>query len=123
MYRATRAWLATEPLPLALDPLTQRPPGQISGITVDDAGLVWVFATVAASDWRPRPEATEPPDISEIFDTIIEVLEPRSGALVRRKRSNRVLFPLRSGMAYAIVPDALGDSRIHVWRLSLEGRN
>lgn len=121
-YRGDRGWLSTDPLPLRLDPTAERPPGEISGLAVDDEGLVWIFASVAAADWRPMERGAGPPKPSSLYDTIVEVFEPRSGSLIAWARSDRLVFPLGSRMVYGVVSDAQGDNQIHVWNMSLPTR-
>lgn len=117
-YRGIRDWISGEPLPTRWD-LTRRPPGQIGALAVDDAGLVWVFAVVPDANWRPLQPQAGPPDPSAIYDTLIEVFDPRSGALVAHARVDHLVFPLRSGQIYGIVPQPSGDQQVQIWNVTL----
>lgn len=116
-YRAAREWISGNPLPLRLDPGTE-PPGQISALSVDD-GLVWVFALVADAKWRPHQPHDGPPEPSAMFDTRMEVFDPRTGALVAHARVDHIVFPLRAGQVYGVVSLPDGDQQVQVWNVTL----
>lgn len=121
VFRAERDWISGEPLPTRLESGT-RPPGQMGGVAVDDAGLVWIFAVVPDANWRPlRPEAG-PPNPSAIYDTIIEVFDPQSGRIIAHGRMDHMVFPLRPGQVYAVVEQPDGDYRVQIWNVSVPAR-
>ncbi|MFN2317368.1 MAG: hypothetical protein ABR551_08560 [Gemmatimonadales bacterium] len=118
-YRGRRSWISEEPLPQRLDLTTTPPPGQMAGITVDAAGRVWVFAAVADANWRPIQPQGGPPAVSTIYDTLVEVFDPRSGAIVGHARMDHMVFPLGAGRAHGSLPQPDGDERIHIWNVTL----
>jgi hypothetical protein len=119
-YQASRDWLASAPRPERLE-ITAKPQGQISAVFVDQGGLVWVFGVVADVNWRP-PSEDVPPNPSAMYDTVIEVFEPRSGAIVARGRVDHIVYPLRSGQVYGVVQQPSGDHQVQVWNATLPAR-
>ncbi len=111
----------------------ERPPNpQIMDIREDGEGRIWVAIWVASRDWAPMPLPDTPPlpwapppfEPSSIFDTVIEVLDPESGALLAQGRSPH---PLRfasgdDGFVWAPLGVTSVDPTIGVWSVRLGER-
>jgi len=106
----------------------RRPTAQIRGINEDDAGLLWVFTTVADQNWRPIPLRDAPTpgekvssreDYDRLYDTIIEVIDPRHGSMIVHARSNRKLTPIGDGYVYSYEVGTDGAPVYRLWRARL----
>jgi hypothetical protein len=107
------------------------PPAMVSAITRDERGLLWVFINVAAPTWREAwPKL--PPNTREVstdvirhekrYRTIVEVIDPQKQRVVARANIDQYVsaaFPGRRAAIYQ--PDADGNPRFSIVRLSLEG--
>jgi hypothetical protein len=114
-------------------PHRARPDPTIREVRQDQEGRLWVLIRVADANWQPRaltPYGGNPgllyfPGAHEelAYDSIIEVLDPRTGRL-----SASVRFPqyfLGFGSTDTVTSyeeDASGNPRYVVWRLRFEGR-
>jgi hypothetical protein len=105
----------------AADPAANRPATYLAGLTVDDRGRLWVFASVADSQWQPSPAGTEP-DPRRSTDTVIEVIDPVARVLIAQERFDEALKPLARDHAFSIFEESTGDRRIQIWRLVLRNR-
>lgn len=70
---------------------TERPNPEIAAVWQDTGGLLWVLIHVPADDWKPDETDAEsrPPYAvrrARAFDTLIEVLDPVTGALIHAQR-------------------------------------
>lgn len=79
-------------------PDTHRPPPILRAVWEARDGNVWTNIGVPDSSWRPRarPNTGERPPVmqstlEQIYDTIIEVIDPRSGTVVATQRIDGVL--------------------------------
>jgi hypothetical protein len=97
-------------------------PSRITGVRVDDAGLVWVLATVMDSRWTPDT-ARGPSAPADLFDTMIEVIDPRTNIVVATARSDLVLRFTQNGeaLAYGLEEVPGGDLRLAVFTPVLIG--
>ncbi|MGH7470688.1 MAG: hypothetical protein ACRENP_22295 [Longimicrobiales bacterium] len=120
------------------EPTTQsggpdRPPGPVvSGLAMDEQGLLWVVINVAAPTWRdawPKISAGTrevPSDAiqrEKMYRTIIEVIDPRSARVVARTSLDDYVvaaFPGRKAAIY--YTDADGTPHFSIVQLSLERR-
>ncbi|MCC6318779.1 MAG: hypothetical protein IT361_13945 [Gemmatimonadaceae bacterium] len=108
------------------------PSPAVSAMHEDDDGLLWVFLRVPAPDWpdawpRAAHEGGEVDyrqlDLSRLFDSIIEVIDPRSGALMASERvAEWVIASLPGGRIAAVEVDADGATRVRVSRVGLRRR-
>jgi hypothetical protein len=72
--------------PVSLD---APPLPNVRSIRVDEQGLIWVLVTVADNNWRERLTESEAGDIFDydgVFDSIIEVFDPRGWRLMASER-------------------------------------
>jgi hypothetical protein len=127
--RVTRAapWMEGADGPIGL-PTTIRPNPRIVALQ-DDGEHLWVFGFVAAPGWAPTATSAEPLDgsglpsateLTQLFDTIVEVLDRSTGELVASTRlSGAYLATEEPGWATRAVRAAAGRSAIEVVRLGL----
>ncbi len=74
------------------------------GIWLDPSGLLWANIGVPSSDWKPRALAANAPagegravtqlESSRLFDTIIEVIDPRSHTVLATTRFRGMMGPI-----------------------------
>ncbi|HEX7239674.1 MAG TPA: 6-bladed beta-propeller [Longimicrobiaceae bacterium] len=115
-------WLEPGPSPRLAPP---RP--LVAAIREDAQGRVWVLLHVADQNWRKRAlrrvgseyEIT-PEDQDHFYDTVIEVLDPRTGRLVASARHPRYVRGFAGdGLLYTYREDADGVPAYEVWRTRL----
>jgi hypothetical protein len=103
----------------------ENPTPRTVGLHEDDKGRLWVITYTAPPDHRPaydqnwHGEVTED-DTRRVIDTIIEVIDPRSGQLLARERYDDVLLPQVGPMLVGRrmeAPD--GSLRLEVLRMRL----
>jgi hypothetical protein len=114
---AERDWLKKSNEP-AGDARLRKPPARLVGLLVDARERLFVFAIVADANWKPvgANPAAEP---NQVFDTLVEVIDPRTGKLIARTRLDQFLVPMHGTLAYSTFEDETGDRRIQVWNVSL----
>ena len=114
---AERDWLKKSNDP-AGDARLRKPPARLLGLLVDAQERLFVFAIVADAEWKPVA-ATPSAEPNQVFDTLIEVIDPRTGKLIARTRLDQFLVPMHGTLAYSTFEDDTGDRRIQVWNVSL----
>ncbi|HSM04746.1 MAG TPA: hypothetical protein VK858_08980 [Longimicrobiales bacterium] len=124
-FRTTSPWSLGSP--------DRPPPPFVQGLSQDEAGLLWVFTTVARPDWASAwPDVpagvVEIPSIHgpshfELYRSVLEVIDPRSRRVVTRAEFPNwlIVSPLPGRRAAFYVEDALGVPSILVVQLSLAG--
>ena len=117
-YSGERDWLSKQPIPTRLDVNRERPPGQISGISAGPSGELFVFAMVPDVNWKPS-SGVEQPQMDKVWDTLVEVLDARTGLFLSRTRFDRVLLPFQNDLAYTVLEDEVGERYIQIHRVSL----
>ncbi len=121
-----RPWEEGPGLPREFEPLPV-----ILGVRDWGNSLLMVVVNVADADWRPLPparvvqghELTSAAQYEQLFDTVIEVLDTRSGTVLARTRVDENALGLvgRDGFySYADHSD-LGEPRYVVWSVALSG--
>lgn len=112
----------------------ERPRPSIHAVNVGHDGLLWVLIRRAHREWQPQASAPiirpgEPVaarrlgaiDPSEIFEGVLEVLDPRDGRLVATLEvSGGVLGFPAPDLLYEVRQDDLGRVNMHIWRLELQ---
>jgi hypothetical protein len=114
---ADRDWLRETNQP-AGDVRERKPPNRLRGLLVDAQGRLYVFVIVADANWKPigqNPDA-EP---NKVFDTLIEVIDPKAGTLLARTRVDLIVMPMHGTFAYSTLEDDVGERRLQVWNVSL----
>ncbi len=109
-----------------------RPPPAIVGVRDWGDDLLMVVLRVADANWRPMPparivqdhEVTSAAQEEELYDTVIEVLDTRSGTVLARTRvAARVAHLVgREGFYSYAEHSELGESKCVIWSVALSGR-
>ena len=104
------------------------PPSRVEGLWEDEDGLVWTIVRDADVDWKPPPGANEhlPFDLREynqLFDWVIEVVDPRSGRVLASRRSRETLwYRPPSRILVSPVDTTLTIVAYDVWKPTLQHR-
>lgn len=118
-YRIENADLHRE-APQRLDFRTEVPPATVADLTVDERGRVWIWIVVPDPDFEPGP-MEGPLVVEDVYDTRVLVFEPETGRVRVRHQFDELLRPLGNGWAYHLVETELGDRKVWVGRIELEG--
>lgn len=108
---------AVEPL-LPSSPSDPPPFAQIYGVQEDDAGMLWVLVWLPASDWRDALAEENPPPTA-FWDTVIEVIDPRSGRVITRRRIDATALGFSADGVFFTYDDRELYPRIDLWRFRL----
>lgn len=112
---------------------TTPPKPALAGVAVDREGLLWVYTYVPASTWKaawpPLPPGTREVRTRDIgwhvlFDTMIEVIDPRLKRVVARLRHEGSVvnaLPGRRAAFYQV--DRQGGIRVPIVTFELTGRS
>jgi len=123
------AWF--EPYQKAWAPTPDRPPPPtISALWEDGEGLLWVISAVGDPNWqqglgagrRGEGGQTYYPwlDHSRLFDSMVEVIDPRAGVVLASQRLDVALWiSIGDGLFSSLDERADGSPRHDVWRLRL----
>jgi hypothetical protein len=109
-----------------------RPPSPlIQSIWQDANGLLWVLVLLADRNWRDglRYETNEDggggyaiANAERYYDSILDVIDPRTGRLVTSRRFDAMLSVLTDdGLAIGVRADEDGVEHVDVWQVSLRG--
>ena len=109
-----------------------RPLPAIVGVRDWGDGLLMVVVRLADANWRPiRPtlvplpghETIEPSQREELYDTVIEILDTRSGKVLARTRVDESVVGLvgRDGFCSYAEHTELGEPKYVVWSVGLSG--
>ncbi len=114
------AWFEAGELWAGHDPRRTRPSPRIGGIWLDNERL-WVIGIVSDIDWKPQLLAAGDPHVEvdapmpqpeewpSLFDTMVEVLDLRTGAVMSTRRYDGVLMGfMDDGKASELISDAVG---------------
>jgi len=87
----------------------------------DGEGRIWVYSLVPDEAWEPRIPLTPSYEWARRnFDTVIEVIDHRSGKVLASHRYDDMLGTVcGSPLAYAVVESEDGDTRVQVFRPTL----
>lgn len=106
---------------IAGEPFRARPPTKIISVHQDKRGLLWVFSRVPDREWQP---GFDPPAYAQVYDTVIEVVDPTSGELIISQRFDapNQLFNwyFSEELVYSVSRNPLGLEQVQVWRMRLE---
>lgn len=116
------AWLAN----------TAPPASSVSAIWQDEEDLLWVILNVADRQWQRVPSGAQvsgterrgyaQEHADRLFDSIIEVVDPRRAQVIAQGRSDRKLTSIGNGHFYSYEVDASGAPVYRIWRASLVRR-
>lgn len=122
-------WFPSWFRPMSREELCPRGEGEprplLSKIHQDENGLLWVATAVADRNWREAVTGVADchvriEDWQSYLDTMIEVLEPRSGEVLAALRWPYPIAEfLGDGLMGAVVLDDIGEPSFVVWKLEL----
>lgn len=110
-------------------PREVRPVPNFVGVREDAAGLLWAFHRIADREWAPQPPAevrgnharTSMLQHETLYDTVIEVIDPRAGVvLARAVRPEHILSIAGTNVFYTYEEIGPGHPRYVLWRVALE---
>ena len=112
-----------------LDPRTPPRP-RLKHVRESDGGRLWTFTTVAAHDWAralvpadrsDHPEARKYTigDLNRAYDTIVEVLDLRTGTVLVTTRLDQYFVGYLDDQVVSSSQAPDGTWRLHIWRVSL----
>jgi len=113
-----------------MGPMREAPGGVprpfIQDVHEDANGRLWVLVTVpdarGQTGARPSGEGARVVDYDATFDSIVEVIDPRTGRLLASGRVDEHLTQfVADGVAASYTEDAGGVPKIAIWRLRLHG--
>jgi hypothetical protein len=106
-------------------PSSDPPRTVVSDVVLDSLGYLWVLTTVLEDDWRESLERAredrDPVGVNDrVWDSIVEVIDPRGGAVVARRRLDQHMqrFPA-PGVLFSYAETDVGVPQISLWRLRL----
>jgi hypothetical protein len=99
------------------------------GVRYDSTGLIWTIIAVPDAGWAEGVDQGQDPwgrmvpvpgDFGALFDTIVEVIDPRTATVVGRARLDAYLKDFAAdGIAYGLGEHPNGETRIEIWRIQL----
>lgn len=96
---------------------------KVHDIRLDKEGRLWVVISLKIEDWNPPdrrlPTAT---DMDRILDTVIEIIDPRSGRLVASTRTDLAFTRWAGEFLYHPRDLANGDIAMELWKPRLLNR-
>lgn len=108
------------------------PPPLVVQMREDAWGRLWILSSVADESWQEglefRPDHPDGPryvpgNLHDYFDTVIEVVDTRTGELLASGRSDRYITRFADDEhVVSFAETAIGAPRIEVWRISLSPR-
>jgi len=117
-FEEERPWMANT---RKGNPYETEPGSNVVGIAISD-DVVWTVSHVADAGWHrgmaPK-RADAPPEQAELdalFDTVIEAIDIKNGALISASRDRRYLWPVAGeNLVYTLVPTELGEPAVQLW--------
>jgi hypothetical protein len=106
------------------DAAADAPRPRLQAIRQDAEGRIWTILLVGGRHWRQaRPAGAPhgtPVDFASYYDTVIEVLDGRSGELIASARYDEVITHfVDDAVAAGIVIDEEGIPRMHIWQFRI----
>ena len=101
------------------DPNEKRP-AQVSDLSVDSMGRIWIYLVVPDPESPPGPPG---PGMSfeALIDTKILVLDPDKEVVVATGTFDGLIRPMGDGWVFDLVDTELGDRKVRVGTVRLEG--
>jgi hypothetical protein len=95
---------------------TVPPPPMLVHVSEDSAGRLWTYSAVPDPAWTPGiPMRPSPEWFRRTFDTVIEVIDLKSGRLIAAGRHASRLGPMcGSSLLYELVETSDGDTYLRV---------
>ena len=105
--------------PMRLDPNEKRP-AQVADLSVDSMGRIWIYLVVPDPDLKPGP--LDPAmSTGALIDTKILVMDPDKEVVVAVGSFDNLIRPLGNGWVFELVDTELGDRKVSVGTVRLEG--
>ncbi|HSL70308.1 MAG TPA: hypothetical protein VK864_08705, partial [Longimicrobiales bacterium] len=104
------------------------PPPRVTDVTIDSNGLLWASVSVPAADWRNHLKSYYDPNRKQrmyrtsnaAWNTVIEVINPRTATVVASKRyRGRNLGFASPNQIVFYTTDNVGRGSVAIWRLGL----
>jgi hypothetical protein len=106
-------------LPMRVDWQRETPPPQVTDISVDPEGLLWIYFAIAnpAHGGRPPPSGTPR---GRLLATRVLIFDPAEGKIILTQTFDQVLRPLGGGSwVFSLHETPSGDNRVVVGRVRL----
>jgi hypothetical protein len=121
------SWFPNWMLPVARGAQSEAPQPLIMDLNQDSNGHLWVLAAVPDPHWReavaPRKKGDREFSVRDdqlYFDTVIEVIDVKTGTLLATRRVPDALNQfIGDGLVGTVLEDATGSPRLQVWRVTL----
>lgn len=106
---------------------------RIIGVAEDQRGRLWIMISVASDGWPAglvktaddaHPEFGEytlPNDLDNVFDTVVEVIDPVAGRVIASATFDEAFLFVGAGWAASQEDGASLAPRLQIWRLTLNG--
>jgi hypothetical protein len=115
VFTGTRPWFTEGMPPQGKDPRKIKPIAWIGGLGFASGSLL-IYYLVPDAKWAPMDG---PLEINRIYDTRIEVVNPRTGQLMAVKQIDAVYLPIEGDKAYTMVEGKDGNLQIQVAAVSV----
>jgi hypothetical protein len=96
------------------------PHPSVRGLAVDSIGRLWVSVQVPETRWAARTDSsrgvTPLAEESRYVDTVLDLIDVRTGKLTASLRTGDALYPLTNNLFWSCRDDADGKVFIDVWR-------
>jgi hypothetical protein len=114
------------------DPMLVRPHPSQTGVWEDSEGRVWTLIRVADAKWRARPPVKPstlergsigrtPAELQDsLYDSIIEVFDPKRGVLLASRRFPQDFTRAGRGFLYSKGASPDGASTKKIWRIRMD---
>lgn len=112
--------LQREVAPGRFDFSREVPPAQVANLDVDSAGRIWIYMMIPDPAFEPR-RFDAPPAPRSIYDTKILIFDPGLEKVVATGTFDTLVRPLGDGWVYELVDTELGDRKVRVGTMRLEG--
>ena len=109
-------WFPDREFEGTMDPLREPPAPYLSAVHIDEEGLMWTLVKLADAEWAPLENVRAFGD-ETYWDTIIEVIDPDLGGVLRSQRFPWVGDGFTSdGLIVSERKDDSGVTVLDVWR-------
>lgn len=110
---------------------TVAPQPMLTSLVEDEAGLLWVTVRIPDRDWRrglgetvdtPEGASARRGDHQQLFDTVVEVIDPATLRVVRTARFDAFVWLLSPGELVGFRESPIGEPILEFWSVRLRGR-
>lgn len=96
------------------------PPAQVVDLALDSAGRIWIYIVIPNPEWTPRKFTALPPP-GTIYHTKVLIFDPKQEQLVAARNFDNIVRPLGDGWVFELIETELGNQRVRVGTVRLEG--